>query len=109
MDSSYHVHITRQAEDQLREIVQYIYVTLQSPQAASNTLDALDTEIMALSTMPKRFPVIEDDPAGDRGIRKTLVNNFYVYYLVADEERIVHVLAICYARRNQKQVLEGIF
>ncbi len=42
---SYAVEMTRQAEEQLSEIVQYISVTLRSPQAALNTLDALEKEI----------------------------------------------------------------
>ena len=60
---SYAVEMTRQAEEQLSEIVQYISLTLRSPQAGMNTLDALEEEIGSLSVMPFRYPAIEDDPA----------------------------------------------
>ena len=105
---SYTVEMTRQAEEQLSEIVQYISVTLQSPQAAMNTLDALEDEINSLSSMPARYPAIEDDSAGDRGIRKTRARNFNIYYLVDDAKKRVNILAVCYARRDQKQLIEDL-
>ena len=105
---SYAVEMTRQAEEQLSEIVQYISMTLRSPQAALNTLDALENEIGSLSAMPSRYPTIEDDPAGDRGIRKTRAKNFNIYYRVDDARKQVNVLAVCYARQDQKGIIENI-
>ena len=105
---SYAVEMTRQAEEQLSEIVQYISVTLQSPQAGMNILDALEEEIDSLSAMPSRYPAIEDDPAGDRGIRKTRAKNFNIYYQVDDARRRVSILAVCYARRDQKKIIESL-
>ena len=103
---SYAVEMTRQAEEQLSEIVQYISVTLGSPQAALNTLDALEEEIGSLSTLPSRYPAIEDDPVGDCGIRKTRAKNFNIYYQVNKAQKRVNILAVCYARRDQKQVID---
>ena len=105
---SYAVEMTRQAEEQLSEIVQYISFTLQSPQAGMNTLDALEEEISSLSAMPFRYPAIEDDPAGDRGIRKTRARNFNIYYQVDETQKRVNILAVCYARRDQKRIIENL-
>ena len=105
---SYAVEMTRQAEEQLSEIVQYISLTLRSPQAGMNTLDALEEEIGSLSVMPFRYPAIEDDPAGDRGIRKTRAKNFNIYYQVDDARKRVNILAVCYARREQKKIIESV-
>ena len=105
---SYTVEMTRQAEQQLSEIVQYISVTLQSPQAGINTLDALEEEIGSLSAMPFRYPAIEDDPAGDRGVRKTRAKSFNIYYQVDDARKRVNILAVCYARRDQKKIVENL-
>ena len=105
---SYAVEMTRQAEEQLSEIVQYISVTLGSPQAGMNTLDALEEEIDSLSAMPSRYPAIEDDPAGDRGIRKTRAKNFNIYYRVDATQKRVNILAVCYAGRDQKRIIENL-
>ncbi len=105
---SYAVEMTRQAEEQLSEIVRYISVTLQSLQAGMNTLDALEEEIDSLSSMPFRYPAIEDDPAGNRGIRKTRAKNFNIYYQVDDARKCVNILAVCYTRRDQKKIVENL-
>ena len=105
---SYAVEMTRQAEEQLSEIVQYISVTLRSPQSGINTLDALEEEIDSLSAMPSRYPAIEDDPAGDRGIRKTRAKNFNIYYRVDATQKRVNILAVCYAGRDQKRIIENL-
>ena len=104
----YAVEMTRQAEEQLWEIVQYISVALRSPQAGMNTLDALEEEINSLSAMPSRYPIIGDDPASDRGIRKTRARNFNIYYQVDDTKKRVNILAVCYARRDQKRIIETL-
>ena len=105
---SYTVDMTRQAEEQLSEIVQYISLTLRSPQAGMNTLNALEEEIGSLSAMPFRYPAIEDDPAGDRGIRRTRAKNFNIYYRVDDAQKRVNILSVCYARRDQKKMVENL-
>lgn len=105
---SYAIEMTRQAEEQLLEIVQYISVTLQSPHAAVNTLGALEGEINSLSAMPSRYPIIEDDPAGDRGIRKARARNFNIYYQVDDDRKRVNILAVCYVRREQKRIIADL-
>ena len=105
---SYAVEMTRHAEEQLSEIVQYISVTLRSPQAGMNTLDALEEEIDSLSAMPSRYPAIEDDLAGNRGIHKTRAKNFSIYYQVDDPQKRVNILAVCYARRDQKRIIENL-
>ena len=105
---SYAVEMTQQAEEQLLEIVRYISVMLRSPQAAMSTLDALEEEINSLSAMPSRYPAIGDDPAGNRGIRRTRARSFNIYYQVDDAKKRVNILAVCYARRDQKRVIETL-
>ncbi len=105
---SYAVALTQQAVEQLAEIVRYISVTLRSPQAGMNTLGALEEEIGSLSVMPSRYPAIEDDPAGGRNIRRTRAKNFNIYYQVDDAQRRVNILAVCYARRDQKRIAESL-
>ena len=57
MPEKYTVKLTRQAEEQLREIVDYIRFTLQAPNTASKMLDALAEEIYSLDQFPYRAPL----------------------------------------------------
>ena len=37
-----------------------------------------------------------------------MAGNFNIYYQVDDARRRVSVLAVCYARRDQKQIIENL-
>ena len=98
----YTVKITPYAEGAAREIGQYIAVSLQSPQAAVHTLSAIHKEIRSLVTMPARFPLILEEPWHSECVHKMPVKNFLVYYWVDEKRKIVHIIHIVYAGRDQK-------
>ena len=51
----YEVRVTRQALEQMKEIVHYISYDLMSPAAADNLLDKFKAEILKLSSLPKKY------------------------------------------------------
>lgn len=105
MADSYSVEITPYAECALREIGQYIAVNLQSPQNAISTLSAIRKEIRSLCFMPARIALTPDEPWGTEGIHRMLVKNFYVYFWINEVKKLVQVINVVYARRDQKAQL----
>ena len=56
---------------------------------------------------PKRIKLIDEQPWTYAGIRKTRVRNYYIYFLVDDEEMAVKVNAVIYTGCDQtKQMAE---
>ena len=41
-------------------------------------------------------------------IQKTFIDNFILYFVVDEDKKIVHILRIVYAKRNQENILDGI-
>ena len=80
MPEKYTVKLTRQAEEQLREIVEYIRFTLQAPNTASKMLDTLAEEIYSLDQFPYRAPLTEEEPWHSQGVHRISVKNFLVYF-----------------------------
>lgn len=74
--------------------------------AADNLLDDLKSSIMKLSVLPKRYPLVEEEPWRSEGVRKLVVKNFLVYYWVDDEYNKVQVTAVIYSKRNQIEQLK---
>ena len=105
MDNIYEVKISKQAEHQLKEIFQYISYTLQAPGTAEKMLDLLEKEILSLSSFPNRIPLTQDDPWHSQGIHKMVVKNYLVYFWVDENTQTVHIIAVVYGRRDQKQLL----
>ena len=110
MDTRYEVKITRQAMEQMREIVHYISGELLAPEAAGKLLDKMKEAIDSLSDFPKRYALIDEEPWRTEGVRKVIVKNFLIYYWVDDENHKVQVTAVIYSRRDQlKQLLNMDF
>ena len=105
MDNIYEVRISKQAERQLKEIFQYISYTLQAPGTAEKMLDLLEREILSLSSFPNRIPLTQDEPWHSQGIHKMVVKNYLVYFWVDENAQPVHIIAVVYGRRDQKQLL----
>lgn len=97
----YEVKVTKQAYRQMREIVLYITNELLSPEAAANLLDKMQEAINALSEMPKRHSLVDEEPWRSEGVRKIIVKNFLIYFWIDDENMRVQVTAVIYAKRNQ--------
>lgn len=105
MADFYAVRITKQAQEQLREIIRYISVQLQVSETALHLLDLLEEEISSLSQFPYRFALTGEEPWHNLGIHKMSVKNYLVYFWIEEAAKTVHVTAIVYGRRDQVSVL----
>ncbi len=105
MAKEYKTIITPQAQQQLMAIKDYIFFELKSPAAAKNTLSALKTAIESLDRMPDRIPLTDEKKWREKGVHKMPVKNFLIYFTVNEENCTVYVIAVVYARRDQKTAL----
>lgn len=108
MGNKYEIKVTRQALEQMREIAHYISYDLMAPEAADNLLDDLKASILKLSVLPKKYPLIEEEPWRSEGVRKIVVKNFLVYYWIDEEYNKVQVTAVIYSKRDQIKQLKNI-
>lgn len=106
--NEYEVRVTRQALEQMKDIVHYISNDLMAPDAADNLLDKMKAEITKLSSFPKKQALIDEEPWRTEGVRKIVVNNFLMYYWVDDENNRVQVTAVIYSIRDQIRQLSNM-
>ena len=103
---SYKIIITPDAEDDLVELRNYIADVLLARDTARNYIRTIRKEIGTLSEMPARYKPVDDEPWHSRGIRRIMVNNFFVYYRIDEDRKQVFILNVIYARRDQLRMLE---
>ena len=101
MSDQYKLIILPEAQKDIQDIILYIARELMAPQAALNLQDEFQKEINSLAEMPKRIKTVDEQPWKDAGIRKTRVKNYYIYFLVDDEQMAVKVNAVIYVGRDQ--------
>lgn len=97
----YEVRLTPQAVEQIQQTVTYISHSLQEPVIARRWSDHLEKEIRSLKQHPARYPLTPEEPWHSHGIRKMIVKNFFVYYLIDEAKEQVAVTAVVYGRRDQ--------
>ncbi len=103
MFDRYKAIILPEAQKDIRNIILYIARELAAPQAALNLQDEFQKEINSLAKMLKRIKTVDEQPWKNAGIRKTRVKNYYIYFLVDDEEMTVKVNAVIYVGRDQSR------
>lgn len=101
MSDLYKLIILPEAQQDIRSIVLYIARELAAPQAALNLQDEFEKEIRSLTKMPKRIKTVDEQPWKNAGIRKIRVKNYYIYFLVDDDEIAVKVNAVIYTGCDQ--------
>lgn len=102
---SYLVHLSDQAEKDLRSIFEYIAFELQSLQNAAGQLDRLEAAIASLSEMPERYIRYEKEPWFSRGLRRMVVDNYLVFYIPDQAQQTVHIIRVMYGRMDVDRAL----
>lgn len=105
MNMTYQVKLTDHAVGQIKEIVGYISRVLLEPEVARRWSDRLKKEMTSLDTMPRRYPLVSEEPWHTEGVRRMPVENFLVYYWVNEETKTVWITAVLYGRQDQISAL----
>ena len=102
----YEIKITEKAEEDIREIYNYIATELLAPETAANLLNKLEKSIMELESMPSRFRKYGSELWQSRGLRIMPVENFVVLYIPDKKTKIVTIIRVMYGGRNTEKQLE---
>ena len=96
----YQIKITDQANQDLRNIFEYIAYELHEVQIAAGQLDRLENEIYGLNEMPERYRVYDREPWRSRNLHIMPVDNYLVFYVPDKHTQTVSVIRVLYGRRD---------
>ncbi len=102
---TYEIRISKQAEQDLRGLFEYIAFELRSPGAAAGQLNRIEDAIYTLDTFPERYSLISLEPWKSRNLRILPVDNYCVFYIPDNETRVVTVIRIIYSGRDIEKQL----
>lgn len=103
--SRYNIEITEPAESDLYQIGSYIAKELQEPGLAQKLVSKIGDAILSLDEMPCRNGLVKDEQLSHQGIRKLLIDNYVIFYIVREENKMVTILRILYGRRDWMNIL----
>ena len=103
--AEFEINLTEPAENDLRDIATYIGLHLHEPNAALNTIEAIEEKIDSLGRMALAYPLVRDDYLASIGYRLMPVKNYHVFYIAYEKEKAVDIDRILYGRRNWSYIL----
>ena len=94
------VKVSKQAQEDIKGIFEYIAFELQSVEVAIRQLQRLEDSIKKLNHMPERFRAYLKEPWYSRGLRVMPVDNYIVFYIPDNGTRTVNVIRVMYGGRD---------
>lgn len=99
----YNIEYSKESNQDLVEIKQYIKYNLQEPETVQNLISNIRSKINSLRDNPEIYSVITDSIVGKLEVRKLILDNYIVFYKVKAE--IIQVIRIMHGRRNWIELL----
>lgn len=85
----YVVRITDMALADMEEIYNYIAIQLQAPENAMGQYNWLAEAIEGLNVFLERIKLVESEPEQIMGLRRLVIDNYSVFYVIEDVDVIV--------------------
>jgi len=102
----FRVIYTELAECDLREIHEYIALTLLEPVYAKSQSKRIIDAAAGLGRMPERFRLYDKEPWHGKGLRIMPVDNYLVFYLLSESKGTVAIIRIMYGGRDIDEQLK---
>lgn len=97
---------TFQAQQDLKNIYEYIAYSLLVPDTARNMSQQIMQSVRSLETMPERNPLYKEEPWHSQGVRFISVKNYLLFYTVNNETHTVSIARILYGEMDINRQLE---
>lgn len=105
MNDKYNVRLLPLATKDLTDIHDYIADNLLNPTAARKQIEAFKEVMENLQSVPKIGAKVLDEELQDRDIRKYMVKNYVVFYIINESENSVVIIRILHGIRNYIDII----
>ncbi len=85
----YKVEITQEALTDMEQLYNHIAYVLLSPENAIGQYNRIADAILQLDQMPERFRIIDSTLEHSKELRRMLVDNYSVFYVIKGERVVV--------------------
>ena len=106
MTEKYKVSFSPAAKEDLKGIYRYIALDLVEPAIAEKQINRIRESIKKLDHFPKKHQTVNWEPWSSMEMRYIPVDNYIVYYLVNEENKMVTIIRIFYGGRDIKNVIK---
>ena len=109
MSAPYRLTYSPESIEDLREIHHCIKDVLLEPRTAQRQVARIRDAARALRSLPKRHPVLDWEPWSSEGVRRMVVDNYVLLYVVDDRKGVVAIVRVLYGARDLDQIAHQSF
>lgn len=91
----YTVEITNEALADMEQLYNHIAYVLQAPENAVDQYNRIADAILTLDTMAERICIMESEPERSKEMRRLLVDNYSVFFVIQGDNVIVTDVLYC--------------
>ena len=102
----YTLNISEPAEEDITETLDYIHNILKAPEAAKKLFYQLEEKLKNIQEFPSSCQIVNDKYLSTKGIRFYQIDNFLIFYIVDETEKIITIIRFLYARRDWTNILK---
>ena len=103
--SDWHVHLAKQAEDDLRDLYEHVAFDLLEPGVAKRLIQRIWKRVEKLNNLPQSFAPYPKEPWKSRGLRRVNSGKHAVFFIPDEETKTVIVIRVLYGGRDIEQIL----
>ncbi|MDR3313406.1 MAG: type II toxin-antitoxin system RelE/ParE family toxin [Oscillospiraceae bacterium] len=107
--SRYNLILTAPAKADIRQTMRYISEELHNPTAANRLNDNITAAIQKLGDGSGGHRLVDDDYLAAKGVRRLIVRNYLVFFIVKEDAQSIYILRILYGRRDWAHLLKENF
>lgn len=100
MNKQYELQYLPTARKDIYDLTLYIANQLHAPESALRIVDAMEASIERLSEFPYAFPVYRTIKPLATEYRMLPVEGYNVFYTVLEEDKVVEIHRVLYAKRD---------
>ncbi len=102
---NYKLVVTKPAENDLTDILQYISKELSAPKAASDFLDEVLKCYDNVSANPLMYALCDNDKLKNKNYRKAIIKNYIMFYRIEKQSNTIYIMRFIYGRRDYMNIL----
>ncbi len=101
----YKLVVSKEATEDIEDIVLYILSELNNLSAASAFLDDIETSYQNIIEKPSMYSLCNDYKLRNGGYRKIVIKNYLILYRINKEDETVYVVRVVYGGRNHSELI----
>ncbi len=102
---SYSIIVSREAHNDIDDIVSYIIHELGNPGAAKSFLKNIEKSYFNIIENPYMYSLCNDKRLRIEGYRKIAIKNYLILYRFDDQKKSVFIVRIVYAGRQYSNLI----